>query len=539
MQIIAISVLVLAAALAQAKTYTVKQGDCLSVIADSHHVRFRELLAANKQIKDPNKIRVGQKITIPRKGKAKSVKRQAFAGKTADGYALVKTLGRHVFGKKRSTTKAIKMFSLSEEVIQLFIAEVKANRFTWIMLKKGDRREQMVFGEYKIQSKIEFDFPEGHEEAARRYSVEWQGWIYHLDVPLKCDNPTWSREPKPEPTPEPEPPAPEPEPEPEKPAPVCPECPACPVCPDCPQPQPEPAPKPKEPEEPEKEVIRDIPKEEEKKAPAPQPIVEKQRGSEWESYSWLGHYKSLEGNGQSSYYGGKLNFFPIVEETSLGIMRVGIGSTINGWNGKNNGFNFWGDRWTVGPVVDLITDENGTKFTSTVQLGWQKDRGRNSLGYRSRQKTKILYFGEGVDLYNIGPFKKIESWFDANIKVGHDDKDSRFRGRSISGRDDPAENKTVFGFGSRLYLLEAEHLHGGVSIKLDYAVGGHSTGVETGLFIADKYDIVKAGAGLRHQFNSKFDSNNGSSVGIGLDLDISKTIDKIMGYLKDRKEKKP
>lgn len=525
MQIIAISVLVLAAALAQAKTYTVKQGDCcLSVIAARHHVKLKNLLAANKQIKNPNYIRIRQKITIPEKGKAKSVKGQAFAAKTDDGYTLVKSLGQHRFGKKRSISKAIKMFSLPEEVKQLLIVKVKKGEFGWITLKKGDRREQMAFGEYKIQSKIQFDFPEGYGEVARRYSVEWQDQIYYLDIPLKCDNPTWSREPKPEPKPVPEPvlePVPETEPEP-----VCPECPECPQ----PQPAPEPAPKPAEPEKPEKE-------EEKKDVSAPQP--EKQRGSEWESYVWTGHYQPLEGNGQSSYYGGKLNFFPIVEETSLGIMRVGIGSTINGWNGKNNGFNFWGERWTFGPVVDLITDENGTKFTSTVQLGRQKDRGHTSLGYRSRQKTDILYFGEGVDLYNIGPFKKIESWFDANIKVGHDDKDSSFRGSPISGRNDPAENKTVFGFGSRLYVLEAEHLHGGVLVKLDYAVGGHSTGVEVGPFISDKYDILKAGASLRHQFNSKFDSNNGSSVGIGLDLDILKTIDKIMGYLKDRKEKKP
>lgn len=58
------------------KGYTVKSGDTLSQIAQRHGVRLSELRDANKNIKDLNKIGVGQKIKVPKasiKGTGKSV----------------------------------------------------------------------------------------------------------------------------------------------------------------------------------------------------------------------------------------------------------------------------------------------------------------------------------------------------------------------------------------------------------------------------------------------------------------------------------
>ena len=46
------------------KTYTVKSGDRLSVIAGRHGVSVNKLMTVNK-IKDQNKIYIGQKLTIP------------------------------------------------------------------------------------------------------------------------------------------------------------------------------------------------------------------------------------------------------------------------------------------------------------------------------------------------------------------------------------------------------------------------------------------------------------------------------------------
>jgi LysM repeat protein len=45
--------------------YTIKAGDALGRIARQFGLTLEQLLAANKEIKDPNRIQVGQKIVIP------------------------------------------------------------------------------------------------------------------------------------------------------------------------------------------------------------------------------------------------------------------------------------------------------------------------------------------------------------------------------------------------------------------------------------------------------------------------------------------
>jgi len=47
------------------QVYIVAKGDTVSKIARRFHVTVQQLLAANKQIKDPNKISIGDQITIP------------------------------------------------------------------------------------------------------------------------------------------------------------------------------------------------------------------------------------------------------------------------------------------------------------------------------------------------------------------------------------------------------------------------------------------------------------------------------------------
>ena len=45
--------------------YVVKKGDTLYAIALAHGTSVKKILAANPAIKDPQKLRIGQKITIP------------------------------------------------------------------------------------------------------------------------------------------------------------------------------------------------------------------------------------------------------------------------------------------------------------------------------------------------------------------------------------------------------------------------------------------------------------------------------------------
>jgi len=47
--------------------YKVKKGDTLSQIAEKFRISLKSLLKANKNIKDPNMISIGQSIAIPKK----------------------------------------------------------------------------------------------------------------------------------------------------------------------------------------------------------------------------------------------------------------------------------------------------------------------------------------------------------------------------------------------------------------------------------------------------------------------------------------
>ena len=60
-------------AAASGATYEVKSGDSLSKIAAAHGVKTKALMEANN-ITDANKIRIGQKLTIPGEGKAGAAK---------------------------------------------------------------------------------------------------------------------------------------------------------------------------------------------------------------------------------------------------------------------------------------------------------------------------------------------------------------------------------------------------------------------------------------------------------------------------------
>ena len=45
--------------------YVIKKGDTLSKVANKFDVEIADILAANPEIKDPNKISLGQEIVIP------------------------------------------------------------------------------------------------------------------------------------------------------------------------------------------------------------------------------------------------------------------------------------------------------------------------------------------------------------------------------------------------------------------------------------------------------------------------------------------
>ena len=101
-------------AAAASKSYSVKGGDTLSQIAKRRGTTLKALLAANPQIKDPNKIRIGQKIKMsaPVKGRKsvyQGMSKSAMAGmampKRAYGGQIAKAAARKAI--KKGTKKFI------------------------------------------------------------------------------------------------------------------------------------------------------------------------------------------------------------------------------------------------------------------------------------------------------------------------------------------------------------------------------------------------------------------------------------------------
>ncbi len=62
---ISICVMLFSASVYAQSTYTVQRGDSIWKIAAKHQVGMSEIIAANPQIKNPNLIYPGQKVTIP------------------------------------------------------------------------------------------------------------------------------------------------------------------------------------------------------------------------------------------------------------------------------------------------------------------------------------------------------------------------------------------------------------------------------------------------------------------------------------------
>jgi LysM repeat protein len=82
------------------KTYTVKTGDTLSQIAKKSGTTLKALLSANPGIKDPNKIRVGQKIKLSSPVKNRKSVYQDMTKKEMADIQMPKRKGGKVMYKK-------------------------------------------------------------------------------------------------------------------------------------------------------------------------------------------------------------------------------------------------------------------------------------------------------------------------------------------------------------------------------------------------------------------------------------------------------
>jgi hypothetical protein len=167
-------------------------------------------------------------------------------------------------------------------------------------------------------------------------------------------------------------------------------------------------------------------------------------------------------------------------------------------------------------------------------IGEQIDKGiSGDSKYRAKQKTDLFYTGLGIDYYPSSTIQKIEAWGDVKIDTGHE-KSSTWDGRRIPPENDKATDKTSFSAGTRVYFWNwpDAHLKGGLIGKADHALEDKHIGLEIGPFVSDSYDIIKANTTYRNVSNSIYKENNGSAVGVGIDIDIGNALKMLWGKMK-------
>lgn len=391
------------------------------------------------------------------------------------------------------------------------LAKDEDSGFRWHAIYRGHYFNQMASGKGQLMKHVVYAGPADKLEAAKMYLQEHGDLLLAVIGPLKCFNWSWIvLKPRPSKEEVPPPPLPPQEipPKEEKP----PEIP----------PTPEP---PLLLIPPEKPGIPELPPE----APPTKKALE--FDIDIEAYLWGGRYYSAWGSGHSDYVGGRSNLFLTKHPTALGVMREGVSGTFNLGEGiSRSGFKYESGWGTIGPIVDLSGNTQSGKpykYSLTAQMGEQIDRGETADSfYHSKQRTDIFYLNLGAEYEPGGKYlKRVESWFDAKFDINHS-KESTWQQWKIPAANDPPNDRTYLGGGTRLYLFNLSnwHLQGGLFAKYDYCLEDSGIGKEIGPFLADyPLRIVKVGIGWRNVQNSKYPDNNGDAIGVfegDLDLGV-------------------
>jgi len=193
--ILLVSVLFFVVTPVMAETYKVQKGDTLSAIALKYpEVTWKEILEANKNLKDPKMLSPGMEIVIPPPPKVR----------------YWRTAGGEPFTVNRSKVRGVRMFSLPEKVKELAIGKLQTKEWEYFTIRNGDKFEEMMFGNYKIWSNVIVAWAKDDKTGyGRRVSVEFEGKMYYIAFPFVCHNISWwsekieKEEPPPPPTPTP------------------------------------------------------------------------------------------------------------------------------------------------------------------------------------------------------------------------------------------------------------------------------------------------------------------------------------------------
>lgn len=199
------------AGLASAESYTIRKGDTLSAIAFKHYrnaKRLQPLLQANPKIKNPNLIKVGWKLNIPKQNvQAKAVKAKSGAKLRATSGTFDRSVlgwrnpGGEAFGK-RDHIKALGMIPEASDEFKRKCIENYINNVPYdVRIEVGTEFVWMTFGDYKWRPAIwlgKKNNPESLPGLARP-EFEHDGKLYQLVVSVLCNNLGIITRPKPEP----------------------------------------------------------------------------------------------------------------------------------------------------------------------------------------------------------------------------------------------------------------------------------------------------------------------------------------------------
>ena len=107
-------------------SYKIKSGDTVSQIAKRMGVRIQDIVAANPNLKDVNKIRIGQSLNIPAARKGKNIGSQGPYGRTSktemnmmrgDGEAYTRGVRAKMnAGAETSATPKLKQKTLEDKI---------------------------------------------------------------------------------------------------------------------------------------------------------------------------------------------------------------------------------------------------------------------------------------------------------------------------------------------------------------------------------------------------------------------------------------
>lgn len=256
--------------------------------------------------------------------------------------------------------------------------------------------------------------------------------------------------------------------------------------------------------------------------PPSEPPQDKKQGCKWgELFMWLGHYSPVphldEGRGE---------FLGSMGEVFFGCSRTnfGLGYYANGWDwktysGRSSGFDI-----AAGPALNFAWRRARLMLFAyyDIEGSWFESDHQEDV-YMSQQWSHSVYPGLTFNVWSADGDRWFESWLNAQIMVeGY--KLSYINGQVQSRENDPADDKTCLFSGCRLFPFSGFRVgkskaHFGFSAKISHALEDGRVELILGPVI-DIGHVLKLSLDWKGTFNSRWEQENGNSVGVVLDLDV-------------------